>query len=644
MAWVGAPVEMTYLGSNLTRRALGRHPGVRCGPTWSMWAMRCARSRPYVRSMSRPRRAAGRIAVTGTAAAVAIGGVAASAPEASSARDGGAIDAPTPPACDEVRTRSSRTAHFIDGDGTLFFTVRNRRFGEELWVSDGTSGSTGMVKDIGPGRADGFDAAGYDRSPMAAAGGLVLFAGDDGVRGRQLWASDGTEAGTALVKEIGSSAPPYYDEGPASLTGMGGAVYFSAEDEAHGHELWRSDGTEAGTALVKDLRPTEYDGYPRNLTAVGDRLFFTARDGVHGEELWVSDGTEAGTALAKDLRPGVSSSEVRGLTGVGGRAFFLFDDGVHGEELWTSDGTAAGTVLAKDIRPGRRYAEVRELTGLGNMLFFTADDGVHGRELWTSDGTEAGTVIVKESLPGRPSAFPDYLTAAGGHLFFTRWNRAHGYSLWKTDGTRVGTVRVKSFPRGPAATYPWDLVGVGGSLYFRVDDGVHGDELWRSDGTEAGTVLVRDIRRGSRAGYPRDLAAVGDRLYFTANDGIHGDELWTSDGTGAGTMMVDDIDAHVIFRVLRRTEPNTRKGTLRVGVRVGAAGTIEMTPVGRSLLRPATVTPGGPGESSLLLRPTREGRRTLRRTGRLVVTAEFTYSPCGGVGASRTRSYTLRLR
>jgi ELWxxDGT repeat protein len=123
----------------------------------------------------------------------------------------------------------------------------------------------------------------------------------------------------------------------------------------HGNELWSSDGTEAGTVLVKDIRPGDYDAYPSNLTAVGDAVFFRARDGVNGRELWTSDGTAAGTRLVADINPGANESRPQSLTESGGALFFSANDRVHGEELWISDGTEAGTTMIKDINTGGAF-------------------------------------------------------------------------------------------------------------------------------------------------------------------------------------------------------------------------------------------------------------------------------------------------
>ena len=45
------------------------------------------------------------------------------------------------------------------------------------------------------------------------------------------------------------------DSDPSSLTGVGGTLFFTADDGIHGRELWKSDGTKAGTVLVKDIDP-----------------------------------------------------------------------------------------------------------------------------------------------------------------------------------------------------------------------------------------------------------------------------------------------------------------------------------------------------------------------------------------------------
>jgi ELWxxDGT repeat protein len=374
----------------------------------------------------------------------------------------------------------------------------------------------------------------------AVLGTHLYFAAEADSSGRELWRSDGTSAGTVLVKDID---PGSYGSYPYGFTAVGSSLFFIADGGSSGSELWSSDGTSAGTVLVKDINSGSSGSYPRQRTAVGSSLFFSAIDGSSGSELWTSDGTSAGTVLVKDINSGSSGSYPRQLTAVGNTLFFLANDGT-GTELWKSDGTTAGTARVADIYPDISYAD--EFTVVGNSLFFIYDDGSSGYELWKSDGTIAGTTRVADINPGSAESYPTYLTAVGDTLFFRANDGSRGRELWKSDGTAAGTVLVKDISQGEdSGSYPGNLTAAGNTLFFTALEfgpDYKGEELWKSDGTAAGTVLVKDINPGSASSSISNITAVGSWIYFLADDGSSGKELWVSDGTADGTRQVADIN------------------------------------------------------------------------------------------------------
>ena len=173
---------------------------------------------------------------------------------------------------------------------------------------------------------------------------------------------------------------------PHELTKAGGKLFFAAFDAAHGDELFKSDGTAAGTTLIKDINPggPSSDSYLTELTGVGDTLFFTAtvkfdeRGFPVDFELWKSNATAAGTKLVK---PG-GAVDPRYLTGVRDRLFYSARGPHVGCELRSSDGTAAGTQLVRDINPGPASSDPYQLTNIAGRLFFQAHEPTHGVELW----------------------------------------------------------------------------------------------------------------------------------------------------------------------------------------------------------------------------------------------------------------------
>src|SRR5687768_1139096 len=99
------------------------------------------------------------------------------------------------------------------------------------------------------------------------------------------------ESDAYLVKDLRQGSNSL----PQGLTAVGNRVFFSANDGVKGRELFVSDGTYAGTKRVKDIYTGKGSSNPSELTALGNLLVFIARDGVNGPGIYASDGTAAGT-------------------------------------------------------------------------------------------------------------------------------------------------------------------------------------------------------------------------------------------------------------------------------------------------------------------------------------------------------------
>jgi ELWxxDGT repeat protein len=433
----------------------------------------------------------------------------------------------------------------------IYVPVNQSSTGFELWKSDGTSSGTALVTEVQPGPVSGVSP--YFPSPLVI-GGTLYFRGNDHVAFTELWRTDGTAVGTALVANLatrnGSSWPHYF-------TDVDGAVYFSADDGHHGYELWKTDVGGQGATLVKDIRTGVGGSLNRNanqpsFAEVNGVLYFNANDGLTGGELWRSDGTTEGTRFVKDIHSGPSSSTPRYLTNVNGTLFFVAVTSANGLELWKSDGTADGTVLVRDIQSGANGAFVKNLVNVSGTLFFVATEPAFGAELWKSDGTTGGTVRVKDIRFGSGNSNPDELLNVSGTLYFVANDPSSGPELWRTDGTEAGTTLVKNINPGITGAGPRYLTNVNGTVFFTANSGsAWGYELWKSDGTAAGTILVNDIRPGvNQSGIDPTspfsgpgFTPMGDLVFFQANDGT-GARLWRSDGTAAGTVPVTLATPH----------------------------------------------------------------------------------------------------
>ena len=204
----------------------------------------------------------------------------------------------------------------------------------------------------------------------------------------------------ALVRDINPGLGPEERSGePRGFVDIGGIVFFNSFDPAHGEEIWRTDGTEEGTWLVKDLLPGRIGSDPI-LSVAGDTLYLRAWNGLDSHELWKSDGTAAGTVPVLPGYDGPLPQLETGKTSYGFRGC-----GATGPcELWKSDGTHSGTVTVASLTPPPGAGAVEALGGSSGPLFyfhFYSQDGAL-QELWRSDDTEAGTFPLRRFTPTTP--------------------------------------------------------------------------------------------------------------------------------------------------------------------------------------------------------------------------------------------------
>lgn len=428
------------------------------------------------------------------------------------------------------------------GDDFAFLGIRGREGLSLRWV-DAAHGRERKLRGVWSGDMP---------RELAAARGGVIFTGYRDAQGTEPWRSDGTRARTKMIREIHTgrqsmNCAPHGDycgtypagSDPQSFVTIGRTTYFAANHPGFGRELWRTNGRRGGTRLVRDVWPgsgSSIEGYTESLVELDGRLYFAADDGQHGLELWRTDGTRAGTRMVRDIGPGSSLSWWGpGPVAAGDYLYFVAQGNEAGLELWRTDGTRKRTQLVRDIWPGPKASKPEDLTAVGEDLYFTAEDPEHGRELWRTDGTRAGTELVADLSPGLASSFLGDLVAIDDAMFFTAWDVSDELSrpggLWRTADSEQGVERLLlGGDDGVAAVRRWSefptMATHQGRLYITAGDGVHGNEVWMIDGATGHSSLVADIRPGPRGSRPEWLTAADSVLYLTAADGVHGRQLW----------------------------------------------------------------------------------------------------------------------
>jgi len=425
--------------------------------------------------------------------------------------------------------------------GLLLSAASVRDQGPKLLKDINTVGLPNPSSNLGVMSSQPYRAGGYD---VPQIGPLMFLQATTKQTGAEIWSSDGTQAGTRLLRDI-NPGPASGDPTSMAVTNDGKRAFFAADDGMSGKELWMTDGSSAGTVLVKDIFKGSDPSSIGEIMAFGpSSVMFRANDGQTGIEIYISDGTSSGTKMLKDIHPATSYPQHFRATADGKLVFFSADDGTSGIELWVTDGTSVGTRLVKDINPGGSKSRPEHPVPLGSSrVVFTASDGKTGAELWVSDGTSAGTNMVIEINKGPiMGATTAYAVSLGNKVLFGGHTTATAMEMYVTDGTAKGTKLLLDANPGSEYGYGYgpQLDSTRTRAFWMTPTGSTGLRLFVTDGTVNGTQMFSPVPLGR--GLASRLVELGGKIYFTATDLTPGtgNELCVCDGTAAGTRVVRD--------------------------------------------------------------------------------------------------------
>ncbi|MCI4646838.1 T9SS type A sorting domain-containing protein [Phaeodactylibacter sp.] len=400
----------------------------------------------------------------------------------------------------------------------------------ELWITDGTLENTNFLLDNlapPPSMITGPDAPLLYPPQSAIYQGEAYFwhQGD-------LWKTDGTAAGTNMALEFSSSELPEVDSAHYQLYSYNGFLYFQGHTSEAGYELWRTDGTIAGSQLVKDINPGGGDIEIAFITTLDDKAIFFSYWSHQERGLWITDGTDAGT--------------VRLIEGYIATWTMLQDELiVHTSTgaIYSTDGTASGTIVLQESFPtitnGADFApfppgvvgNVGHLTNLTPIFISESSDGVVG--------------LAGPDVSSPQKGFKNF-TAVQELCLFT-YDEEDAPVFGVTDGTQEGT-RLLEAPYD-IFEFADQLLRVGDRVYFVGDDGIYGKEIFFfeliRDTWATGTAFHDENENGLRdtaeAGIPDLSIRIEQNPTYTTYTGEDGEfQVFTGRGQAATVLPDDD--------------------------------------------------------------------------------------------------------
>ncbi len=400
----------------------------------------------------------------------------------------------------------------------LYFLAEDDALRNSIWKTDGSVGGTTAVVSL-----DKF----YTYALLGFKGNDLLFIGGyltGDTIGAALYKVNTQTTTWSLVKDINTVDNDFIYFGGGSAQFDNGDIFFFANDGVTGFEPWITDGTNAGTRLVKDINPTTNSilgtSPLKYFAKLNNVLYFGAGRDTDGAELWKSDGTAAGTVLVKDIETDNSfgtyqlGSNPAFFTVYNNKVYFSANTLTYGRELWVTDGTTAGTQMVVDFTTGNASPE--ELTVYNGYLYYRGYTNNDGFCLIKSNGTAAGTSIVKTATAGGLEN-PEDIVLFKNKLYMSGADNNGSYGIFSTDGS--------TFTKSAVADRAFHLLATSNYIYYKAFDSNSLLNLFSTDGGATQTKLNSSTT--IEIDDQKPLYIINSCLLFSADNGTSGQELFS---------------------------------------------------------------------------------------------------------------------
>lgn len=425
----------------------------------------------------------------------------------------------------------------------------------------------------------------------------LFLAANDGVNGKEIWKSDGTVSGTTLLKDIAPSSGSSISNDFKILTLNNGKFYFVA-NTATGYQLYESDGTTAGTVSVMPFQNI----FELNGVSAGNYFVFTGFGSANGGlEPWISDGTAAGTHILKDILPGNSSSMGANNKFVKVNNKIYFDSGSNGVSqsfgnyIWETDGTQAGTLLFNTPTNNMLYGtssdaqhliltkpneynrfwiatgnssqtfEITDLSmplnnvfiDLDSKIYLTGSNQKYGAELFSLNPVTQSASLASD-ISHFSSSSPHSYGVLNDNLIFIAADREFNNQFYKRDHTTQQISRLSNFTSGTSSVgmftdFNDTFIKVGNYLYTKNNTPNFRSVFYRTDGTTGNSVMIPtpDTTTNDVAMH---VNLNDNSLLFAGYNNVMGTELWKIDNSSSVPVLVKDISTDTMGS-LYNTDP-----------------------------------------------------------------------------------------